>query len=238
MLRNTLGQVIEMTREEARLSTNTSRGTDHLTHVTRVIKRHYEMKAEEWDWQHLELRGSDAGVIMAAGQRYYNFPVAVNINKITRAVHKWGNEWCPLSNGISNDEYSVYDSELDVRADPVLRWDFSGQAQFEVWPLPASISGEVRFEGQRKAEALVDNDSRLDLDDVLISLYAASTLLMEHDRENAAAEKSAAAVSRLAWCKAALSDRGRYVIGMGGRTGAASSHTPRLRPRHPTYIRG
>lgn len=238
-LRTTFGTVIEMTRAEARLSTNTSRGIDHLEYVKQLIKRHYKTLAEDFDWQHLELK-KESGVsrkILQAGSNTYSFPAAVNPLKITRAWVKWGSVWLPVEYGIKHHHYSALDPDQDQRTDPITNWTFYDGDGFEVWPMPASNgaaddNNEVAFEGQKKVTELTDNDSRLDMDDILVSLMAAAEILAANEQKAAAAVKGEAAMARMGRLRANLGSKTRYVMGHG-----AVSDINAGRPRAPRYIR-
>lgn len=228
-MQTTLEEIVEMARDEARLSSATSKGIDHLNHIKRVIRRHYQLLCDGYDWEHLRITREDAGKDMAAGQRYYDFPAELNLIKALRAWHFWGGQWRPLSHGITPAHYSIFDSDADARTDPVDRWDFYGDSQFEVWPLPASASGEVRFEGTKLITPLTSDEARADMDDILLSLLTASTLLNENEQTAAANERLSAANSRLAQLRAGLSDRSSVCIGMGNAYGAR-------RPRTITHV--
>jgi hypothetical protein len=237
-LRSSLRQVIEMAREEARLSTNTSRGTDHLASVRRKIKRHYEMLADEHDWQHLTLVEADAIKALSAGERYYDFPVALNPNKVgDHTYYRMGSTagWIEMDYGIGPDDYSGFDSSAGDRSDPALKWQMvstaEGVLQFEVWPVPSDNSAQIRFTGQRKVRALVDDDSLLDLDDVMISLFVASELLQESKQPDAEA-KARAASARLLQQKSSMNSKQRIRVGM---------NDPNTRPSRGhsiIYVRG
>lgn len=243
-LRQTFGSIVEMARNEARLSTNTSRGIDHLDHIKQLVKRHYTMLAEDYDWQHLEINRDydESRKRMLAGSRFYDFPAAINQQKIGKMWLKWGTVWRPIDFGISFGDYSTMDPDSDARADPVLKWDWYGESQFEVWPLPSSngdastpYSGWVGFEGQKAVEAYAADTNRADLDDYLIALHVAAELLAENSQKGAADAKIAAAGRRLAQLKAAMSDKSRFTMGRG-----MVSNTNRAYPRHPEalYVRG
>ncbi len=238
-LRTTFNEVIEAVRNECRISTNTSRGIDHLDHIKQLIKRHYKTLAEDFDWQHLELK-KETGVsrkLLQAGSRTYNFPTAVNPLKVTRAFVKWGSTWLPLDYGIKHEHFSAFDPDADQRSDPITNWTFYSETEFEVWPLPASNgvadgANEVAFEGQKKVEELVDTSNRLDIDDHLIVLLVSSEILAANEQKVAAGVKAEAAQARLERIRANLGSKTRYVMGSGPLSGAGA-----MRPRHPTYIR-
>lgn len=239
-LRSTFGSIVEMARNEARLSTNTSRGVDHLDHIKQLVKRHYTMLAEDYDWQHLEINRDydESRKALAAGQRYYDFPTAINQQKIGNMWLKWGVVWRKVDYGISFGDYSSLDPDSDARADPVLKWDWYGDTQFEVWPVPSSngdaaapYSGWVGFEGQRAVEQYVDDTNRADLDDYLIALHVAAELLTENSQKGAAEAKIAAASRRMSQLKAAMSDKSRFTMGRG-----MLSQNGRTYPRHPESL--
>lgn len=240
-LRTTFQEVVQMVRNESRLSTNTSRGIDHLDHIKQLVRRHYLTLAEDYDWPHLRIKkeSSEGRKVLAAGQRYYNFPVNLNPLKIERAVVKFGNQWLPVEYGINyTDQYSAMDPDSNQRTDPVTNWTFYTDAMFEVWPLPASNgvangNNEIAFEGQKNVELLVADTNRLDMDDMLISLMCSSEILAANDQKTAAEVKGQAAMARLGRLRANLRDRTRYAMGLGQVRNSAH-----MWPRHPDYIRG
>jgi hypothetical protein len=225
-LRTTLEELVEMVRDEARLSTNTSRGTDHRSHIVRLIKRHYEILLADHEWEHLMIRREDAGKIMQAGQRYYDFPAELDTGRIHKVWYKWGNDWRPLIYGITPADYNDQDSDLDERRDPAEKWDFYGAKQFEVWPVPITNGNEVRFEGVRKAEQLLHENSRADLDDNMLALFVAAEILAENGQEESARLKIDAARRIFGQQKRRLSGDTRIRIGMG-----CSERDPRFYPR-------
>lgn len=238
-LRTTFGEVIEMVRNEAKLSSNTSRGIDHLDHIRQVIRRNYLTLAEDYDWQHLELKKESAvsRALLQAGLRTYAFPAAVNPLKITRAWVKWGNVWEKVSYGVSYEEFSALDPDANQRTDPVTNWQFYSDIEFEVWPLPATngvVNGinEVAFEGQKKVEQLLADSNRLDLDDHMIVLLTAAEILASDGQKVASQLKGDAAMARMLRVRGNLGSKTRYTIGLGVIGGGNTT-----RPRHPDYVR-
>lgn len=240
MLRNTFGAIVEMARNEARLSTNSSRGIDHLDHVKQLVKRHYQMLCEDYEWEHLQIK-RDYDVSrkqLQAGSRHYDFPTALNPQKITDAWLKWGNVWRKLDYGIRFADYSGLDPDNSVRADPVLRWDFYGGTQFEVFPVPASngdaaapYSNWIAFDGQKAVEQYVSDTNRADIDDLLIALNVAGELLAENGQKAASDAKISAAGRRMFRLRGNLGNKGRFVMG-GGRI--IEQHIGL--PQHPTQL--
>lgn len=221
-LRKTLEEVVEAVRHEARLSSNSSRGTDHREHIVQLIKRHYQTLAEEHDWIHLELKRNDSAArkVLQAGSRIYSFPSSVNVQKIDGCWVKHSGVWKPVAYGIGREQYSVYDPADDERTDPVERWAFHDDDEFEVWPIPATNGtadddGEIAFEGQRAIEQLTSDSARLDMDDILVSLHVAAEILAENGQKVAATVKQEAAKDRLHVLRRNLSDKRRTTVGAG-----------------------
>lgn len=238
-LRTSFGEVVQMVRAEAKLSTNTSRGVDHLEYIRQIIKRNVVQLAEDYEWAHLELKKESAvgRVVLQAGARIYAFPTALNINKISRAFVRWGNIWEPVAYGVKYEHFSAFSPDDNQRTDPVSNWQFYSELDFEVWPLPATngVAGgvnEFAFAGQRNTDPLLEDASRVDMDDILVSLLSAAEILGGNNQKVAAQQKSELAMSRLLRVRGNLGSKTRYTIGLGKVADGA-----RLWPRHPEYIR-
>lgn len=239
-LRSQFGEVVQMTRNEARLSTNTSRGVDHLEHIRQIIRRNVVQLAEDFDWVHLNLKKDSAvgRVLLQAGLKSYAFPTALNVNKISQAYVRFGNVWQRVNYGITYEHYSAFSPDLNQRTDPVTNWQFYSDIEFEVWPLPATNgvandTNEFAFEGQRKTDSLLQDSDKVDMDDILVSLLAAAEILAGNNQKLAAQQKSELAVARLLRVRGNLGSKTRYTIGLG----RIASSDERLYPRHPDYIR-
>lgn len=211
-----LQTVVEMVQDEARLSSATSRGIDHLPHIKRLIRRYHKQMAQEHTWEHLQIKRENAGVPTVAGQRYYDWPATLDVDRITRVWVRWGGDWDVVEQGITPHHYTIHDSDAGSRSDPVERWDFYGRTQFEVWPMPATAY-EIRFEGRKLVNALVSDTDPLDLDDEMIALFVAAEILSENNQKSADT-KLAVANRILGRLKAGASDGSRVVIGGGDPT--------------------
>lgn len=227
----TLNEIIEMTRNESKLSSNSSRGSDMREHIIQLIKRHYQVLADSYDWQHLELKRNEAFKACNANQRYYDFPTNLNTDKIDCAKFKFGGTWGEMDYGISLDDYNSQDSEAGQTSNIVLKWDYYGLGQFEVWPMPSGSDGIVSFVGQKKITPLTTDDARADLDDLLIALMASSEILAGNGQRDAAKIKADAAVTRLQQMRAGKADKTRIQVGIG-----EVSNTVR-RPRSIDFVR-
>ena len=174
---NTLGQVLEMTRLEAGLDPDPALSLNVRPMLVQLIKREYDRLYEEFDWPFLRMHHD---LITQAGERYYDVPSDFDLDRIERTDFYWGNRWYPLDRGIYPEHYNTYNSDLDVRVDPTFRWDIKNTGsgpQVELWPIPVSDGNKVRFTGIKKKTELIADADRLDLDDMMISLFAASEYL-------------------------------------------------------------
>ena len=181
----TLNELTEQVRAEARLSTNASRGLDDLSNIQQKIRRVQEELYDEFDWPFMRISKEDATKTLAAGQRYYDFPTNLNMERAFTLYTNTQSIWTPLEQGISMATYSEQDSDENERSDPALRWDIHNETQFEIWPLPSSNGGLVRFDGLKKLTSMVDTGDRADLDDKMIVLFVAAEILAANKQADA-----------------------------------------------------
>lgn len=233
-------QLVEMVRDECAISSNGSRSIDNKPYVQRLIKRVYETMVDKADWSFLIVDKDQAVKAMQAGERYYDFPVAMDMRYAIEAWVFWGNVFLKLTYGIGPLEYSAYNSDNpDVRADPCLKWQIIADDQFEVWPTPASngditavpMSGPfVRFTGKRKARALVADADPMDMDDQLVVLAVAAEIL-ERQLKGSGALKAAAASDRFNTVRSLYTHHTVVRMGMGSGTAddGMSPGWPRIR---------
>jgi hypothetical protein len=218
----TLSQLLSMLRAECKLSTSTSAGLDNRDYLVQVIKRHYDDLYQDYDWPFMRIVRGDAGKTLAAGQRYYDFPTTLNQDKPFIVWHQFGNIWYRLEQGVGAEEYSAQDSDADERSDPQQKWDFYGETQFEVWPLPATNGGVIRFEGTKLKNELDNDNDTADIDDLLIVLHAAAEVLADKDKKSASTKGNLAA-KRLAKLRGNVASGKRVVFGAG----SAEAHKTR-----------
>jgi hypothetical protein len=228
MRNNTRGQLVEMLRDECGISSNSSRGNDNLAYLLRVLKRHYEFLSDEYDWPFLRIDNDEATKELEAGERYYDFPITMDLESTLTADHFYGNVWTPLDYGIGPEEYTAMNPETGQRADPQLKWRIKDGKQFEVWPMPATNGNLIRFKGRRRITPLTSDDSICDLDDQLVVLYASAEVLAKKNQKDADL-KLAAAKQRLIQTRAASADRRKVRVGMGYDDGQFRRGFPRIR---------
>lgn len=208
-------------RAEVRRSTSVSVGVDDLPYLKRVVNHVYRALTVDYEWAHL--RVVPDRIVMAAGQRLYDFPTELDFDGITTAVCWTGGTNVPIEQGIGFDEYGAIDSEGDNRQDPVQRYDlrFSGSnVQFEVWPMPATANTSVQFKGNQKLARLVNDTDKIWIDDELVLLFSAAEVLKADDAKDADA-KLQLAQDYLRRLKVRAKATGqRYAIGLGSGAGA------------------
>jgi hypothetical protein len=181
MARNvTLGELIDDVRAEAGHSLQANLGTAMREVLIKIIQRQQRRLWEDYDWTFLRV---NRDVAVQAGQRYYDIPTDLSLERIERVEFKYGDRWLVMQHGIGREQLDQHDSDKGIRAFPVERWAEYENNQVEFWPIPsqngsvATASDIVRFTGIRKLRPLVQEGDRADLDDTLLVLYSAAEVL-------------------------------------------------------------
>lgn len=205
----TLGQLVSDLAIRAGLDPNPALYLAKAPQMRLALKDEQERLYDDFDWPFLRIH---VDVPTSAGERYYDVPNGMNLERIERVEYKWADRWLPLERGITSENYNVYDSDADVRMEPAFRYDIldtGGSPQVEIWPIPLSDGNPIRYTGIRKlAPFLVDSD-RADLDDqVLIGLVAAEMI----SNQKRADEVRQKALTRLHTLRGLVkqSDKGRF----------------------------
>lgn len=177
MLRRQFGQLQSDLRAELGRNNDPGVRASDLPQIQQVLRRTYESLYEAYDWPHLnEIHDR---ITMQAGERFYDFNDTIDYDKIIDAVAWYNGQPERIVRGIGFDDYALYDSENDDRSDPVQKWDVryvAGVAQLEVWPIPASDTVTIQFEGKRKFAPLVDSENLCLIDDAIVILNAAAEI--------------------------------------------------------------
>lgn len=224
-----LQQLVYQLKAEVRQSTLVSSGVDDLPSLKQLLARNQEVLYDEFDWGEFKIKPT---LILAAGQRYYDIPSTLDYNKV-EMVACWTNSLPQfVDRGIGFEQLAQYNSDTDMRADPVLRWDITdvdNAPQIEVWPIPVSSTTTLQFMGWRKLRPLIADSDVCDLDDRMIVLYSAAEMLEASDAKDAQS-KRAMAQARFARMK------GRSKGG-GGVTPLNGAYPPRDGTRgHVTIV--
>lgn len=122
--------------------------------------------AGSYDWEFLKKRWS---VGVGGSNRFVNFPTqddsglpyGINFDRPHQLFIKWNNVWQPTIYGIDEyPEYNYLDSDRNQVLDPVQRWQFYDENQFEIWPVTSS-GQTLRFVGQRILRPLLITSNSL-----------------------------------------------------------------------------
>lgn len=176
----TLLRLLDMYRSECRMSLNPAHGAQVRDTQVQMLQRSQERLWTDFAWPILRV---ERFLGTQNGQRYYDPPEDLDIDRITKLEVKHDDVYCAMDAGIEAQHYSAYDSEKDERQWPPQRWRISEDEQIELWPIPdtdydpLTQEGRIKLTGIRKLRPLVDDDDRADLDDHLIVLYAAAEYL-------------------------------------------------------------
>lgn len=173
----TLLRLLDMYRAECRLSLNPA----HNAQV-RDTQVHHLQRVQEWLWADFAwpMLRVERFLQTQNGQRFYDPPDDLDIDRITKIEIKHDDVYCPLRPGVDAEHYAAYDSDIGETQWPPQRWRIWEGEQIELWPVPdtdydpVTQEGRIKLTGIRKLRPLVDDGDRADLDDRLIVLYAAA----------------------------------------------------------------
>jgi hypothetical protein len=203
----TFSEMIEMLKLKVGLDPDPALSLNLRPRLELLIKEEYERLYQEFDWPFLRIFPD---MLTQAGERFYDVPDNMDLERIETVDYYWGNRWFPLERGISQIDYNTYNPDLDVRVDPTFKWDIKftdPKAQVELWPIPASNDNKVRFTGIRKKTELVDTTSRCDLDDQMIVLFAASEYLAGRGSKDAGIIQQKAVERKRLMCGRSITTR-------------------------------
>ena len=120
MARNqTLLKLLQDYRAEVRASGNVAHNSNVRDTQVQLLQRHQETLYDEVDWSHLRVERFQN---LQAGQRFYDTPDDLSIERLEKIEVRYGDQWEPLFNGVHPEHYSQWDSYRDERSWPVERW--------------------------------------------------------------------------------------------------------------------
>jgi hypothetical protein len=176
----TLVKLLDLYRAESRLSFNPAHNAMDRDRQVAHIQRIQEWLWDDFNWPLLRVERTFP---TQSGQRFYDFPTDMHIDRIEKLEVFFNAAYCPLRAGIDAEHYSAYNSDLDQRQWPPQRWRISEDENIEVWPIPnanadeATLEGTVKITGIRNLRPLVADIDTADLDDRLIILFCAAEVL-------------------------------------------------------------
>ena len=224
----TLIKLLDDLRAECHDSLNPAHNGSARDGQVKLLQRTQEWLWEDYNWPNLMIHRQYAA---QAGQRYYDFGVDFDIERIQKIGFKSGGMFRPLGVGIDEMDFLAHDSDLDARSYPVRRWRLSEDVTVEVWPISdqngdaATREGYFKVSGIKKLSKLVDDDDRADLDDRMIVLYAAAEVLGGRGSKDASIKLNLAN-DRKAALQGALTKG--VTIKMFGIGRAEGPHRPRI----------
>lgn len=181
-----------MLRDETGQANSVAVGVAAMPALKQILRRTQDTLYLRHDWPFL--RQHFDRITLQAGERFYDVPNALNLERIEEVAIWFNNLPMVIEKGIGNEEYAKYDSEADSRAEPALRWDVrwtGSKEQIEIWPIPSTNDQQLQFRGIRKLRPLINNDDVCDLDDHMIVLFAAAEILARDKSPDAQAKLQA-----------------------------------------------
>jgi len=178
-----------MLRDEVGHANSVAVGVEATPGLKQTLRRVQTTLYDDHDWPFL--RQYFTRITLQAGQRYYDVPNALNLERIEEVAIWFNNLPMPIEKSIGWEEYTKYDSETDSRAEPALRWDVrwtGSKEQIEIWPIPATNDQQLQIRGIRKLRPLIANSDVCDLDDHMIVLFAAAEILARDKSPDAQAK--------------------------------------------------
>ena len=183
----TLLRILDMLRAEARLSMQPSHNRQVRESHINMLQRIQERLWDDFTWPHLRVQRLKP---ISAGQRYYSPPNDIQVDNIEK-LEVYVGSWLPLCAGIYGEHYSLYNSDLDHRSWPVMRWQIHEDEDIELWPIAdtntdtETMEGMLKFTGIRNLRPFYDDADRADLDDQLLVMFAAAELLAAQGAKDA-----------------------------------------------------
>jgi hypothetical protein len=172
--------LLNMLRDEARLSRNPAHNVQTRDSQVSLLQRVQSRLWDDFAWPHMRVEREQP---LQAGQAIYAPPSDMRVERIERLDVFTDSAWRPLAFGIGAAELSTYNTTLDERAYPPRRYQIAENEDIQLWPIPDQSGDEdtregyLKITGIRDLRPLVADTDTCDLDDQMIVLYAAAELL-------------------------------------------------------------
>jgi hypothetical protein len=176
-----LETILDEIREETGLSTHhgssvfsESRLKQMVNRSERVLNARYELTALQKEEQ----------VSIAANAQYANLPTSMTFTEIDSVFVSYGDDWLPVSHGITPAHRAQYDSTQ--RAMPISRWEIQspGNVNFEVWPVGGSAQ-TLLFSGFAKLGGMNNPSDTCTIDADALVMFVAAQILARDKKEDA-----------------------------------------------------
>jgi len=132
--------------------------------IDSMIRSAQDQLYEQFDW--LELKGVQERPT-GADQRYYDYPVDCNIDRIQTVSVLYTSEYIPLQEGILLTDRGLHSTGI-------VPLKYERRDQIELWPVPKSANMTLRIEYIKMLGALVQNSDRVSISPQAIYLHALS----------------------------------------------------------------
>lgn len=129
-----------------------------------MIRSAQEQLYDQFDW--LELKGVEERAT-GTDQRYYDYPVDCNVDRIQTISVLYAGQYIPLLEGIEL-------SDRGIHSVGIVPAKYERRDQIELWPVPKSADLTLRIEYIKTLGALVQNSDRVSLSPQAIYLHALS----------------------------------------------------------------
>lgn len=187
-LGTTLAQTLVMLKSQIGASLSVGTADDTLNYQRIETKQTWFASMYDWD---MLVDSWDQGITVGTPGRYTTFPTTdingytntINFDRPVDAAVQYSLKWLDMGFGIGINEMNLWNSDLGMTSNPVMKWDFKkgDRTKFEVWPLGGQTQ-TVRFTAQKNVATLrtagvLDPTLTLTLDDQLISLAVAVDIL-------------------------------------------------------------
>lgn len=208
----TLVRLLDKLRIAAGLSLNPAHNDNDRPFQVGLLQDEQDRLWDDFDWPHLRI---ERQVPIQAGQRYYDTPEEIHVDRLEKIEFFSDGAWRPLDAGIGPEHYTAWNSDLDERSWPPRRWKIHEDEDIELWPISdqngvaATREGYLKFTGIRNLNPLVDETDRCDLDDQMLVNFVAATILAR-DGSKDAQLKLQAATARYARLRGNMSPRQKF----------------------------
>jgi len=181
----TLGELVTDFRDEAGMASTSAMSQNTVEAIKTKLRRTQEVLYADWSWPFLRMQRDE---LLKGGERYYSFPPELDPDRLESVVVRetTDSDWCPVVYGINYQMRNDSDAEKGERRDPVRAWEYYEDTQYEVWPMPDTNNGLLRFTGIQRLPPLRIDSDRAVLDDRLIVLYAAGEWMQKAKDPSAA----------------------------------------------------
>ena len=197
--------------------------------------------------QHTYLRGKTwASVPITPGSEFFDFPAGIDISHLDKPAFTIVANWrYKVYFGINPDDFNIFNSDLNVQAKPVMKWDWfnvDNVLKIRIWPI-SNAAQTLQISGLLPITPMVSDSDTCVIDDMAIVFFTAAQMLAKRGAGDAGAElaKANAYLASLRsgkpsryetfniagedWGRRAYTDYKRPVVAVGGGTDAGSGGT-------------